>query len=241
MLTLICTEFAKLKRSLALSLCFAAPACVSAFAALALATATRDKTWDRFLDEGLAMWSFFMLPMSVTALTILLAQIEHGSRMWNHLLALPVSRGRLFLAKSFVVVALLIALQLLVYAGLYAAGWLAQAVIPARHLTGDMQLTGMAKGLLAMALGALPMLLIQMWAALRFRTFVPPLVVGILGTFAALVITASNSNVYLPWLLPVYATMWPKVAGLWGVGLGVAGGALVLMAMLIDLIRREPV
>lgn len=236
---LVRTELIKLKRSLALSLCLAAPACVAGFAALALATSTRDKSWDRFLDEGLAMWSFFMLPMTVTALTVLLAQIEHRARMWNHLLVLPVSRVRLFLAKALVALALLILLQLLVYVGLYVAGWSVETFLPERHLTGDSQAAPMALGLTAMALGALPMLLLQLWAALRFHSFVPPLVIGILGTFAALVITASNSNVYLPWLLPVYATMWPKAAGLWGVGLGLSGGLLVFVAMLFDLVRRE--
>jgi lantibiotic transport system permease protein len=239
MLTLVRTEFLKLRRSLALSLCLAAPACVAGFAALALLTAAGDKRWERFLDEGLAMWSFFMLPMTVTALTVLLAQIEHGPRMWNHLLVLPVRRLRLFLAKVLVTLALLILLQALVYAGLYAAGFAVQAALPDRQLTGDPQFREMAVGLMAMAVGALPMLVLQLWAALRFRSFVPPLVIGILGTFAALVITASNASVYLPWLLPVYATMWPKLAGFWGVWLGVAGGGLALVAMLGDLTRRE--
>lgn len=239
MLALLRTEFSKVKRSLALSLCFAAPACVAGFAALAYATATREKAWERFLDEGLAMWSFFMLPMTVTALTVLLAQIEHGARMWNHLLVLPVTRTRLFLAKIVVTLVLLLLLQLLVYAGMYAAGWSVQSLLPVRPLTGDPQYREMAVGLVAMAVGALPMLILQLWAALRFRSFVPPLVIGILGTFAALVITASNSNVYLPWLLPVYATMWPKAAGLWGVGLGICGGVIALAALLLDLNRRE--
>ena len=239
MLVLIRTEFSKLRRSLALSLCLAAPACVAGFAALAFATATRVKTWERFLDEGLAMWSFFMLPMTVTALTVLLAQIEHGTRMWNHLLVLPVTRVRLFLAKITVALVLLLMLQLLVYAGMYLAGWSVQSFLRVEPLTGDPQYRAMAVGLLAMAIGALPMLLLQFWAALRYRSFVPPLVIGILGTFAALVITASNSSVYLPWLLPVYASMWPKIDGIWGVGLGVVGGAVALSALLLDFHRRE--
>lgn len=239
MFALVSNELLKLKRSLALSLCIAAPACVAGFAALALATSPGDKTWGRFLDEGLAMWSFFMLPMTVTALTVLLAQIEHAGRMWNHLLVLPIPRIALFAAKLVVALALLGLLQLLVYVGLYAAGHGVQASVSGRDLTGDPEFGPMAVGLAAMAIGALPMLVLQLWAALRFRSFVPPLVIGMLGTFAALVITASNSSVYLPWLLPVYATMWPKEAGLWGVGLGAGCGVLLLFAMLLDCHLRE--
>ncbi|MEO7635185.1 MAG: ABC transporter permease [Sphingomicrobium sp.] len=239
MLALLRAETLKLHRSLALLLCFAAPACVAAFAALALATAPGAKTWDRRLDEGLAMWSFFMLPMAVTALTILVAQIEHGPRMWNHLLVLPVRRSRLFMAKTMVVAGLLIAMQFQVYAGLYLAGWLVEAILPSHHLNGPMQARDMAVGLAAMGIGALAMLIVQLWAALRFRSFVIPLVIGIVGTFAALVITASGSDVYLPWLLPVYATMWPRPSGQYGVVLGLTGGLVALAAMLIDLGRRE--
>lgn len=239
MIALLRAETLKLHRSLALLLCFAAPACVAAFAALALATAPGAKSWDRHLDEGLAMWSFFMLPMAITALTILVAQIEHGPRAWNHLLVLPVRRSGLFLAKATIVAALLILMQMLVYGGLYAAGWLVEAILPSHQLSGTMQLRDMAIGLAAMAIGALAMLIIQLWAALRFRSFVPPLILGILGTFAALVITASGSDVYLPWLLQVYATMWPRPSGQYGVALGAAGGAIALAAMLLDLGRRE--
>ena len=42
-----------------------------------------------------AIWAFFMLPMSVTALTALVAHMEHGPRAWDHLRALPVPRWQL--------------------------------------------------------------------------------------------------------------------------------------------------
>jgi hypothetical protein len=239
MIRLIRAETLKLRRSLVLLLTAAAPLCVTAFAAIALGTRSRTVLWERFLDEGLAMWSFFMLPMSVTALTILLAQIEHGSRMWNHLLVLPVRRSGLFLTKAVVAIGLLLAMQSLVYVGLYAAGFAVGAVLPVHRLSGDRQFDEMAVGMLAMAVGALPMLFLQLWAALRFRSFVTPLVIGIIGTFFALVITASGVTIYIPWLLQIYATMWPKAAGVIGVAAGLAGGAAVLIAMLADLGRRE--
>lgn len=232
-------ELLKLRRSLVLLVTFAAPLCVLAFAAIALGTRTAEVKWERYLDEGLAMWSFFMLPMSVTAVTTLLAQLEHGSRMWNHLLTLPSRRATLFATKALVAGLLLLAMQLIVYAGLYAVGYAVGGVLPERAPVGDRQFDDMAIGMAAMALGAIPMLLLQLWVALRWRSFVVPLVVGILGTFFALVITASGVSVYIPWLLQIYATMWPKPAGVIGVHAGLAGGALILAAMLWDLGRRE--
>jgi lantibiotic transport system permease protein len=239
MIRLLAAEFLKLRRSLVLLVTFAAPACVSAFAALALATRAPGAKWERFLDEGLAMWSFFMLPMSVTALTMLLAQMEHGPRMWRHLLVLPVPPARLFLAKAAMAMLLLTAMQMLVYAGLYLAGLSVEAALPGIQLHGDRQMDEMAVGLAAMAVGAGPMIVIQLGVALYSRSFVLPLVVGILGTFFALVITASGTDLYIPWLLQIYATMWPKERGMIGVTAGLAGLAVALPLMLALLKRRE--
>ena len=235
----LAAELLKLRRSLVLLVTFAAPLCVLAFAAVALGTRSGQVKWERYLDEGLAMWSFFMLPMSVTAVTTLLAQLEHGSRMWNHLLVLPTRRGTLFGTKAAVSMLLLLAMQVIAYLGLYAVGIAVGAALPERAPLGDRQVDDMAIGMATMALGAIPMVLLQLWVALRWRSFVVPLVVGILGTFFALVITASGVNVYIPWLLQIYATMWPKPAGAIGVYAGLGGGALVLAAMLWDLGRRE--
>lgn len=239
MLSMVSTELLKLRRSLVLLVAAAAPACVTAFAAIALATRPIAVHWERFLDEGLAMWSFFMMPMSVTAVTALLAQLEHGSRMWNHLLALPVRRAGLFGAKAVVAILLVLFMQALVYAGLYLAGFAVGTLVPTHRLSGDTQFDEMAVGMLAMVAGALPMIFIQLWVALRWRNFVLPLVVGTMGTFFALVITASGVNVYIPWLLQIYATMWPKFPGVVGVVAGLIGGALALSLMLADLRRRE--
>lgn len=238
MIAILTAELLKLRRSLVLLLTLAAPLCVTAFAALALTTRGGAVKWERFLDEGLAMWSFFMLPMSVTALTMLLAQIEHGPRMWTHLLVLPVRRGALILGKAIVALLLLGAMQMLVFAGLYAAGLAVEAAMPGK-LHGDMQIDDMAVGMAAMAVGALPMLWIQLWVAIASPNFVTPLVVGIIGTFFALVITASGVDVYIPWLLQIYATMWPKPSGVIGVAAGALGGAAALAAMSLALARRE--
>ena len=239
MIAVLITEGVKLRRSLVAMLVLAAPLCVTAFAAMALVTRTGVVRWERFLDEGLAMWSFFMLPMSVTALCILLAQLEHGPRMWNHLLVLPIRRAQLFLAKFVVAWLLLLSMQAIVYLGLYAVGFAIDAAQGGGKLVGDVQMDDMAVGLAAMAVGALPMLVVQLWVAIRWRSFVAPLVVGILGTFFALVLTASGTDVYIPWLLQIYATMWPKPQGVIGLWAGLIGGGVALAAMLASLGRRE--
>ena len=87
MLTTIGVELTKLKRSLALVLCIAAPLFVALLAFLIGLDGNKPRPWAMFMASGSAMWAYFMLPMTVTALTVLVraggarAQgVERGSR-----------------------------------------------------------------------------------------------------------------------------------------------------------------
>lgn len=239
MLRVLAAEALKLRRSLALLVVGVAPAAVALIATSALLTRDDGVRWERYLDEGLAMWSFFMLPLSVTALTLLLAQLEHGARMWGHLLVQPVGRCMLLLAKLMVGAVLLIAMQVIMPLGMFAGGFAVDALCGGAKLTGDTEIDDMARGMAWMTLGALPLLVLQLWLAVVVRSFIAPLAVGIVGTFVVLVATAAGVEMYLPWGLPVYATMWPRPAGAIAVWGGIAGGAAALAAMLADLSRRE--
>ena len=44
-------------------------------------------SWEMLLQTSATIWSFFMLPMSATALTALVAHTEHGPRAWDTLRA----------------------------------------------------------------------------------------------------------------------------------------------------------
>lgn len=239
MLTVLMAEALKLRRSLVLLVVAVAPASVALIATAALLTRSDGVRWERYLDEGLAMWSFFMLPLAVTALALLLAQLEHGARMWGHLFTQPTGRATQILAKLAVGFASLLAMQAIMPLGMFTGGFAVDAAFGGTKLIGDTQIDDMARGMGWMTLGALPLLVLQLWLAIVVRSFIAPLAVGIVGTFVVLVSTAAGVDMYLPWGLPVYATMWPKAAGVIGVYGGIAGGAIATTAMLFDLSRRE--
>ncbi len=131
MFALVVNDIVKLKRTLVLLVCLAAPLCAGAFPLMVMLNHPGDKPWVQVLGEGAAVWAYFLLPMAVTALTVLVAQIEHGPRMWNHLLSLPVNRGRLFAAKIVVTLGLVLLMCLVLYAVLYGAVIAGAALIPA--------------------------------------------------------------------------------------------------------------
>jgi len=83
------------------------------------------------------------------------------------------------------------------------------------------------------------LVVIQLWVALRFASFVVPLVVGMGGTLTALAvaITRTTKADYFPWLLPV-KTLKPEDAETFAIIGGVAGLVLAV-AMVVALSRRS--
>lgn len=241
MFRLILNEAIKLKRTLVLLVCLAAPICAGAFPVMVMLNHPGGKPWVEMLGEGAAVWAYFLLPMAVTALTVLVAQLEHGSRMWNHLLTLPVDRGQLFAAKLLVVLGLVLLMSLLLYLSLYGAVILGIHVIPGAVATGDPQWGETLVSLLLMNGAGLTMIVVQLWAALRFRSFAAPLVLGIVGTFLALAIQAARKPVFLPWLAPAYTFTINRPDSLAVVAFGYLGGLVLTPVMLWHLSRHQQV
>lgn len=240
MIRVFLAEAAKLRRSLVLLLCAAAPAMVALLCALMFhQKGGPDQPWATYLLSASAIWSFFMLPMTVTALTILVAQLEHGPRFWNHLLAMPVPRASFFAAKIVIVVLLVAAMTALLFVLTPLLGWLGDAAAPERSLTGELGLAGFARVLASMFAGSLLLVALQLWTALRFRSFVPPLVLGIGGTFVAVVATGSDYGPYFPWLIATNALAADPARAQLALAVGLAGGLVAAAAMLVDLARRE--
>ncbi|HEY8591497.1 MAG TPA: ABC transporter permease [Sphingomicrobium sp.] len=239
MIAAFTTEIIKLRRSLALLLCVAAPSMVAILATVMLMDRDKPSDWQTFAIGSTGLWSFFMLPMTVTALTVLIAQMEHGPRFWNHLLALPVPRWRIFMAKALVVVLLVAAMMAGLAILMPLAGRLGEALASGQQLTGTLDMWQFVELLATMFKGSLLLIAVQLWAALRFRSFVPPLVIGIGGTFVAVVATGAKQGVWFPWLIPTNALASDPARGEFAIQLGLWGGIAALALMVLDLNRKS--
>lgn len=232
-------EIIKLRGSLALLLCVVAPVAVAVLMAVIFnRRGGGDTTWWMYLLGNAAAWAYFMLPMTVTALTVLVAQMEHGPRFWNHLLALPIPRRHIFFAKACVVMLLCAGMTVLLALLAPMLGYLSDVLTPGRTLTGPIgwgELLGLLSRIYA---SAWLLVALQLWAALRWRSFVPPLALGIGGTFVAVMATGSELGPYFPWLIPSNALANDPSAADLALIIGIVGGALCTAAMAVDLARR---
>ncbi|WP_332640060.1 ABC transporter permease [Brevundimonas sp.] len=232
-------EIRKLNRSLAALLAVAAPALIAIFTFFNLLRGKAPQPWEMWMVSSIGIWSFFMLPMSVTALTALVAQMEHGPKSWDHLRSLPLPRWRLYAAKAAMVLAMVAVMSAATLIMTWSAVMLATAIKPNLTPTGPLDMAAYAATMGKVFLAAILMVAIQLWTALRFASFVPALVVGIGGTFFSVVATSAKAGVFFPWQMPVnmLATeVWRVNTAL---ALGGGLGLVVLVLAVAHLTRRE--
>ena len=237
--TALAVEIHKLRRSLALLLAAIAPLLIATFIFFNMLRLQKPMPWEMALQSSAAIWAFFMLPMSVTALTALVAQIEHGPRSWDHLRALPLPRWHLYAAKAICVLGVVAAMHLLLALLTLLAVELAGAIKPAVAATGPLDQSAYLGLLGRVFLSAWLLVAVQLWIALRHASFVPALAVGIGGTFFAVVATSAKAGVFLPWQIPVNQLASDPARAQFALLLGMIGGCIALTAMLLHLGRRE--
>ncbi len=240
MLAVLSVEIRKLNRSLAVLLAVAAPSLIAIFTFFNLLRGKAPMPWEMWMVSGIGIWSYFMLPMSVTALTALVAHMEHGPKSWDHLRSLPLPRWRLYAAKAVVVLAVVAVMSAATLVLTWGAVVLATTVKPNLTPTGPLAVGLHAATMGKVFLAAILMIAIQLWTALRFASFVPALVVGIGGTFFSVVATSARAGVFFPWQMPVNMLVSTQA---WRVntalGLGCGLGLIVLALAVAHLARRE--
>ena len=238
MIRFLITEFLKLRRSLVLLLCASAPLCVAIICVMIGLKSKGPAPLDRYWQTGVAFWAFAMLPMTVTALSVLMAQMEHGPRTWDHVLAIPGARRRIFMAKMLVMMILVAIMTSLVGLTLIAGADVLAALKP---VTAAVDQAALTATLLKMFAASGLMCVIQLWTALAFRSFVPPLLLGIMGTFVSVAAASAREGAYFPWLMPLHILSVDPAMQLVALEIGALGGLIGLTLMLLHLQRREAV
>ncbi|MBN8553235.1 MAG: ABC transporter permease [Caulobacterales bacterium] len=239
MLSVLRTELTKLNRSLALLLALAAPGLVGLFLLLNGLRDGQQLPWEIWLATGSGIWAFFMLPMSVTALTALVGQAEHAPRAWDHLRTLPVPRWWIYGAKAVMVLTVVALMSALTLALAVTAGGLVGVLRPGNAPTGSLDVLTAAGLMMRIALASVLMIAIQFFLAVRFASFVPGLVLGIAGTFFSVVATSSRIGVFLPWQMPVNIMASDSWRAQTALGLGLGLGLVALGLSVAILARRD--
>lgn len=145
-------------------------------------------------------WIFY--PIVSGVLAALICRTEHLTGGWKQLLAQPVRRTHVYIAKYLVIAGLLALCQLLVLGGLVAVStW---------GGIGDIEWRTAVLGLFGGWVAVLPLAALQLWASTRWRTFGGPLALNVALTFPAIFSVQSEEFApWYPWGQPVCGMMAP--------------------------------
>ena len=86
----------------------------------------RGGEWVSLARLNLRFWAFLMLPLYIALQTALVAGLDHSENQWKSLLARPVPRWTLYVAKLLVAVAMCAASTLVLMSGILMDG----AILP---------------------------------------------------------------------------------------------------------------
>lgn len=197
MFALLQSEWYKLRKSKILSLIFVGPL-IGLFLGLAI---------DHGSDPGVNEWFVTVLYMNVTYALLFLPLItgvfasaicryEHQAGGWKQLLSLPVSRVNVFVVKFILLMLIVFMIQLLYLGAIYVVGML-------KGYTDPFPMTIVWKSIFGGWIAAFPLVALQLWMSIVFKSFAAPLAVNVIFTLPS--ILAANSErfgPYYPWAQP---------------------------------------
>lgn len=171
--------------------------------------------WTQYLRSSIDFWVIFALPMIVAILGALLANVDHKTRAWKVVCALPYPRAGVFTGK-WVVLMGLTGLSALSFGVVnQVSGIIVHLLRPELGLGWHIP---WAEAFLRPLLGwllAAGMVTIQHWISIRWPNFLVSILTGFSVTVMNLFIIGSfmvSYAGYLPWSLPslAYDPAWPQ-------------------------------
>ena len=234
MTRIMASEFLKIRRKMILFLVFLGPIGVISLEAVNfglrydwLTGVYKEDLWGGLIGE-VSMLSIPTVLIGLTILISMIANIEHQTNAWKQLLALPISKTKVFTGKVLLSLLLLLMACVLLAGGTILLGLLLK-------FGTDIPFLLLLKMCFFPALAALPLIILQIWLAITLKNQAIPLTFGIIGTIVAMY--AMNFPDWVPWKWPLLINEWNQP--IYSVLAGLVIGILLYLMSLIDFNRRE--
>lgn len=169
------------------------------------------------------------LMLGATILSSMIAGIEHEQGSWKQLLALPISRPAVYLAKFLLACVLLIISSLLLTAGVIGLGLVLG--FDAKEIPWAQALK---LGLMPLA-GALPVLSIELWFTLVSKNQALPVTFGIILAITGMFSLTISPHFPLAWAQMAWSSPTPYLYAGMGVGLGI----LIMLTGMMHFSRKD--
>jgi lantibiotic transport system permease protein len=191
------SEWLKLRKSNIWVLMFVSP--VVAFFAGIVELSYPD--WGVLLSQMVFTHAMLFLPLLTGVFSAFVCRYEHGDGGWKQLLALPMTRTHLFLAKFMVVFLLLVITQLIFFVGVFAAGQIQglEQAIP----WGMLLRSGLGS-----LVAVLPLIALQLTVSIAWSSFAAPMALNFVFTLPnIMIVNSADYGPWYPWAQPMLAMM----------------------------------
>ncbi|WP_130860583.1 ABC transporter permease [Gracilibacillus phocaeensis] len=196
MLATMSSEWYKLRKSKIMLLVLTAPLIVLMIGMSVTYDLGGANQWQSKLVTINVNYGSLFLPLITAVFAGIICRYEHQAGGWKQLLALPVTRGRVFLVKYLLLVWIVLLLQLLYLGAVYLVGMI-------DGITDPFPSEIVWKAVLGGWVAAFPLLALQLWMSLLFKSFAAPFAVNVIFTLPTLLIVNSERfGPFYPWAQP---------------------------------------
>lgn len=141
-------------------------------------------------------YALLFLPLITGVLASAICRYEHQAGGWKQLLALPVTRGRVFIAKYVLLIVLVLVMQVLFFVALYIVGMI-------KGFTDPFPMVIVWKSLVGGWVATLPLIALQLWMSILFKSFAAPFAINVILTLPTiLVVNSERFSSFYPWAQP---------------------------------------
>lgn len=193
---IIQSEWLKFRKSNIWLLLFISPVLATIIGMTVNVSEMKGVEWAYLLSTMVFIHGLLFLPLLTGVFSAFVARYEHQSGGWKQLLALPVSRGQVFLAKGIIVMTFLAITQILFYIGWIVAGTIQGIETSVPYLFG-------LKSVFFGWLACLPLVALQLWISTAWTSFAAPLAINVILTIPNILVANSEKfSPYYPWVQP---------------------------------------
>ncbi|WP_042148637.1 ABC transporter permease [Paucisalibacillus sp. EB02] len=199
MFSLLQSEWFKLRKSNVIYILFAGPLIGLLIGLLGNDNVFPDEVnqWGGSLLMMNLTYALLFLPLITGVLAATVCRYEHQAGGWKQLLSLPVTRGKVFITKYLLLIFLVLAIQLLYLGSVFSVGVI-------HGYTDSFPMDIVWKSILGGWIATFPLVALQLWMSLLFKSFAAPFAVNVIFTLPTiLAINSEKFGAYYPWAQPV--------------------------------------
>lgn len=198
MLPIMKSEWYKLRKSKILPIILAGPL-VGLFVGLTLNLMDAEGAFNEWYLPVVSMnftYALLFLPLITGVLASTICRYEHQAGGWKQLLTMPVTRGKVFISKYIILLILVLFIQLLYLGAIYTVGIV-------KDFTDPFPLEIIWKSIIGGWVATFPLVALQLWMSILFKSFAAPFTVNVIFTLPAiLAVNSERFGPFYPWAQP---------------------------------------